>query len=131
MSLEYDTLPDALAGARALRSTVHDLLRFLAVNITPLGSPVAAGLRYAARLHFQTDVPARSAGLAWQRLVTASGDTLVTHGGTTAGYAAFMGFDARRRVAVVVLSNSGSSVDDIGVRLLDPTTARDADIRTP
>jgi CubicO group peptidase (beta-lactamase class C family) len=110
----------ALAGAGALHSTVHDLLRYLAVNITPLGSPVAAGLRYAGRMHFRTDVPALSLGLAWQRIATPSGDTLVTHGGTTAGYAAFVGFDPRRRVAVVVLSSSGSSVDDIGLHLLDP-----------
>ena len=108
----------ALPGAGALHSSVHDLLRYLATNITPLGSPVAAALRYTQRLHFQTDVPTRAIGLGWQRIVSSSGDTLVTHGGVTAGYASFVGFDPRRRVAVVVLSNSANAVDDIGLGLL-------------
>jgi CubicO group peptidase (beta-lactamase class C family) len=59
-----------------------------------------------------------SIGLNW--LTFGSGSGIVWHNGGTGGFRSFMGFDATRRVGVVVLSNSGVSVDDIGFHLLDP-----------
>jgi hypothetical protein len=44
----------------------------------------------------------------------------VWHNGGTAGYLSFAGYNAARRVAVVVLSNSALPVDDIGFHLLAP-----------
>lgn len=110
---------DALAGAGALRSTVHDMLRFLAANIDSRASSLGPVLAATHGKRFQTDQPSLSVGLGWHRLVTPSGDTVLMHNGGTAGYLTFTAFDPRRRAGVVVLSNSAISVDDIGLHLLD------------
>jgi hypothetical protein len=60
-------------------------------------------------------------GLAW--IITKSSvDEIIWHNGGTVGYRSFVGYDARTRVGVVVLSNTytDSGVDDIGMHLLDP-----------
>ena len=55
------------------------------------------------------------------------GAEIVWHGGATYGSRAFMGFDPKARVGVVVLSNysTGSGIDDIGFHLLDRNTKID------
>jgi serine-type D-Ala-D-Ala carboxypeptidase/endopeptidase len=47
---------------------------------------------------------------------------LIWHSGGTPGYRSFMGFDPKRRIGVVVLSNAAtdSGVDDIGMHVLNP-----------
>jgi CubicO group peptidase (beta-lactamase class C family) len=109
---------DALAGAGALRSSVHDMLKYLAANISPESTPLAAALRLTHGSRFQ--IGARTAvGLAWHRIISPSGDTVLAHDGGTAGYVTFAAFDPKRRVGVVVLSNSSSPIQDIGLHLLD------------
>ncbi len=108
-----------LAGAGAIRSTVHDMRHYITANLDPRASPLGPALATTHAKRFQTSQPGVSIGLAWHRLVSPSGDTLLMHDGGTGGYAAFAGFDARRRVGVVVLSNSATSVADIGLHLLD------------
>ncbi|MBC7895126.1 MAG: serine hydrolase [Cytophagaceae bacterium] len=110
---------DALAGAGSLRSSVHDMLRYVAANIDPRASQLGPALVATHAKRFQTAQPNVSIGLTWNRVVAPSGDTLLIHNGGTAGYLTFVGFDPRRRVGVVVLSNSAVSVDDIGLHLLD------------
>ena len=110
---------DAFAGAGALRSTVHDMLRYVGANIDPSASPLGPALAATHEKRFQTDQPNLSLGLAWHRLVSRTGDTVVFHNGGTGGYRTFIGFDPGRRVGVVVLSNTSTSVDDIGFHLLD------------
>ena len=110
---------DALAGAGALRSSVHDMTRYVAANIDPRATKLGPVLAMTHEKRFQTAQPPLSIGLAWHRLVSPHGDTLLMHDGGTAGYLTFIGFDPVRRVGVVVLSNSASSVSDIGLHLLD------------
>jgi CubicO group peptidase (beta-lactamase class C family) len=59
-------------------------------------------------------------GLAWLITKTADGE-LVYHNGGTGGYRSFIGYDAKTRAGVVVLSNTftGAGIDDIGMHLLD------------
>jgi hypothetical protein len=45
---------------------------------------------------------------------------VVWHNGGTGGYHSFVGFDRKRGVGVVVLSNSTNDIDDIGFHLVDP-----------
>jgi serine-type D-Ala-D-Ala carboxypeptidase/endopeptidase len=110
---------DALAGAGAIRSTVHDMLRYLGANIDPGASSLGPALATTHDTRFQTTQPTLSIGLAWHRLATPRGDTIVWHNGGTGGYRTFTGFDPKRRVGVVVLANTATSVDDIGIHLLD------------
>ena len=48
-----------------------------------------------------------------------AGRTIVWHNGGTGGYRTFTGFDEATGLAIVVLSNTAQSVDEIGFHLLD------------
>jgi len=111
-----------LAGAYAMRSTVNDLLTFLAANIGLEKSPLANSM--AAML-----VPRRPTGnlgleiaLGWH-ILTGNGHEIIWHNGGTFGYRSWIGFDPKNRTGVVVLSNTftNAGVEDIGLHLLDPT----------
>ena len=107
-----------LAGAGALRSTVNDMLTFVEVNLGLRESPLVdeIGATHAARRDFPG--PNMRIGLGW---VIRSGHDreLYWHNGGTGGYRSFLGFDLESQTGVVVLSNSGDSVDDLGFHLLE------------
>jgi D-alanyl-D-alanine-carboxypeptidase/D-alanyl-D-alanine-endopeptidase len=107
-----------LAGAGALRSTANDMLAFAAANLDTAG-PLGAALQTAHEPRVRTDDPALRVGLAWHILKTPA-TAIVWHNGGTGGYHAFLGLDPAQHTAVVVLSNSTRSIDDIGFHLLDP-----------
>ena len=111
----------ALAGAGALRSSVNDMLTFLAANLGYVKSPLAPAMAAMLSVRRPTGAPGGGEiGLGW--LITKpSEDEIVWHNGGTGGYRSFIGYDAKSRVGVVVLSNTftGSGVDDIGMHLLD------------
>jgi len=111
----------ALAGAGALRSSANDMLTFLAANLGYMKSPLAPAMAAMLSVRRPTGAPGGGEiGLAW--LITRpSEDEIVWHNGGTGGYRSFMGYDAKTRVGIVVLSNTftGSGIDDIGMHLLD------------
>jgi CubicO group peptidase (beta-lactamase class C family) len=101
----------ALAGAGALRSTAHDLLRYLEAHL----DDAYAGMQ-APRATLRGGM---KIGLAWHLLPVASkGSTIVWHNGASGGYRCWAGFVRRTRTAVVVLTNSTADVDLLGVTLL-------------
>jgi serine-type D-Ala-D-Ala carboxypeptidase/endopeptidase len=109
---------DALAGAGALRSTVDDLLTFLAFQLDPPDSPLGAAARVT-----QAERAGRgrlAVGLGWMRvpLRRGAGD-MVWHNGGTGGFRSYAGFVREEGAGVVVLSNSARSVDTIGLRILE------------
>ena len=109
-----------LAGAGALRSTVSDMLKFLRANVDPAHTTLTSAIEMAHAKRYATDNPNLSLGLAWHIVATPPGSTIIWHNGGTGGYRTFIGFDPARHAGVVVLSNSATSVDDIGVHLVDP-----------
>lgn len=118
-----------IAAAGALRSNVMDMLRFLDANLGEPTSALEVSMRAAHPVGPRSSVPGHagafatvqpSIGLNW--LISGSDSPIVWHSGGTAGFRSFIAFDPDRRVGVVVLSNSGVSVDDIGFHLLDPAT---------
>jgi CubicO group peptidase (beta-lactamase class C family) len=110
-----------LAGAGALRSSVNDLLTFLAANLGYVKSPLAPAMAAMLSVHRPTGAPrAGEIGLGWF-IAKPAEEEIVWHNGGTGGYRSFIGFDAKTRVGVAVLSNTFtvSGVDDIGMHLLD------------
>ena len=107
-----------LAGAGALRSTTNDMLTFAEANLglreSVLNEALAA--THVARRPFPA--PNMEIGLGWI-IRTEHDRTILWHNGGTGGYRSFVGFDPASRNAVVVLSNSAFSVDDLGFHLLD------------
>jgi serine-type D-Ala-D-Ala carboxypeptidase/endopeptidase len=108
----------AMPGAGALRSTAHDLLEFVHVNLVPGDSRKAEALVTAqqprARANRWIQV-----GLGWHLSpLRATAHTVLWHNGATAGSTSYLGLVPELGAGVVVLSNSGRSVDALGVRLL-------------
>lgn len=110
----------ALAGAGAFRSTANDLLSFLEVALGLRKSPLAPAFEALLSRRHETGMDATRIGLGWH-VTRVNGREMVWHNGGTGGYRSFVGFDAKRRVGVVVLSNASTpaGVDDIGMHLLD------------
>ena len=109
---------DALAGAGALRSSAADMTRFLAAAMGLVHTPLDSAFRLTQVIQGDAG-PNMRIGLGWH--VSGPDSTAAWwHNGGTGGYHSFIGFDPRRRVGVVVLSNSTESVDDVGFHTLDP-----------
>lgn len=107
-----------LAGSGAIRSTANDLLKYVAANLglTRSGLTPLMEKTHAARVRMSPDT---EVGLAWWVGHNAEGNTIVSHGGLTGGFRAYVGFDKARRHGVVVLSNFGTRVSPIGELLLE------------
>ena len=111
---------DALAGAGALRSTAADLASFLAAAAGLARTPLDSAFRLTEAIQGDAG-PTLRIGLGWH-VTSRDTSTSYWHNGGTGGYHAFIGFDPRRRIGVVVLSNAAESIDDIGFHLLDPAS---------
>jgi D-alanyl-D-alanine-carboxypeptidase/D-alanyl-D-alanine-endopeptidase len=109
---------DALAGAGALRSTAADLATFLAAAAGLARTPLDSAFRLTEEIQGDAG-PAMRIGLGWH-VAGRDTSTVYWHNGGTGGYHTFIGFDPRRRIGVVVLSNSAASIDDIGFHVLSP-----------
>lgn len=110
-----------LAGAGALRSTVNDLLNFLAAQLGYTTSPLTPVMRSTFVNRRPTGAPGMEIALGWHVQTTAGGREIVWHNGGTGGYRSYIGFDPKARIGVVALSNmsTAAGVDDIGRHLLD------------
>ena len=108
-----------LAGAGALRSTADDMLRFLQAGlgegdtrlprelVAMQGPRVRVGRRIAA-------------GLGWMlEPLGGTGHRIAWHNGGTIGFRSFAGLVRETGTAVIVLSNTGRSVDLLGLRILE------------
>lgn len=118
--IPHERLP-SLPGSGGIRSTANDLLNFLAANIGVTPSPLAPAMADMVKTRRQTQYPELKAAVGWH-VATLHNVEMVWENGQTAGYRAFIGFVPKKRVGVVVLSNSANTIDDIGVHILDKDT---------
>lgn len=110
----------ALAGAGGVRSTAADMLTFLAHQMPLAHSPLRAVLD-ATHVPSPRGLDAQTGlGLGW---LIAQGPVgpIYSLDGSTGGMRAFVGFDPKRGIGVVVLSNQADPIADIGQHLLDPS----------
>jgi CubicO group peptidase (beta-lactamase class C family) len=106
-----------LSGCGALRSTVNDQLKYVAVNLGLTPSNLTARMERTHAVHFRHSMIS-GVGLGWF-IKQAQGIRVVCHDGGTGGYSSFVGFDKTRRRGVVVLSNFLDDVGDFGLLLLE------------
>jgi CubicO group peptidase (beta-lactamase class C family) len=128
----------ALGGAGGLRSTVNDMLTFLAANMnanaakdatkpsTGAATPLVPAMTSLLATRRPTGNPGLDMALGWHIVKTPGGREIVWHNGGTGGFRSWAGFDATHGLGVVVLSNTSTQrgVDDIGVHLLVNRAAR-------
>lgn len=107
-----------LSGAGALRSTANDMLNFVAANLSLTKSDLSPAMQKTHLVRNNTGVLNLEIGLGWH-VLNKYGTEIVWHNGGTGGYHSFIGFDKKKRVGVVVLSNSTNDIDDIGLHLLE------------
>lgn len=127
-----------LAGAGALRSTTHDIVRFLAtyltqepaelrramastleIRATEAADPsrlerLVAGLARLINRQKRPEPEMAGIGLGWIRMIPAPGQPAVWfHNGATGGYRSFAAFRPETGTALVLLLNRGLSEWDI------------------
>lgn len=109
---------DVLAGAGALRSSAADLLTWLEAQLDTVDGPLARAVAMARTPRTPASGGSRIA-LGW--IVGGSpAHPIWWHNGGTGGFRSFAAFDPSRKAAIVVLSNSSQTVDDIGAHLFNP-----------
>jgi CubicO group peptidase (beta-lactamase class C family) len=107
-----------LAGAGAIRSTVNDMLKFVAANLGLKKSPLLAAMQLAQQSRRETGIADLEIGLNWH-ILKKFNTVIVWHNGGTGGYHSWIGFDQKQRKGVVILSNSSNDIDDIGRHLIE------------
>ena len=105
-----------LAGAGALRSSLDDMMKFLAANITPPNTPLGRAIASTHTARFTVN-NALSLGLNWH-ISSFQGDTLIWHNGGTAGFRTIVAWNPRTRAGVVLLGNSSQDNEDIARHIL-------------
>jgi CubicO group peptidase (beta-lactamase class C family) len=106
----------ALAGAGAIRSTARDMANLVAAAAGLTHTALDSAFRLTEAIEFDAG-PTMRIGLGWH-VVGPDSAAVIWHNGGTGGYHAFIGFDPRRKIGVVVLSNSTLGIDDIGFHVL-------------
>ena len=110
-------LPNYLAGSGALRSTVADMLKYLEMNMHPVGSLGGAIRACHSELFHEKD--GFAIGMNWVRSPSKSLGTVIWHNGEMGGASSYLGFTEDGRAGVVILSNVGSdAVDDLAWAIL-------------
>jgi CubicO group peptidase (beta-lactamase class C family) len=106
-----------LAGAGAIRSSVHDMLMFLAANLGLQKSKLYPAMQLSHQARHDKAGSGTRVGLGWHLSKGAEGD-VIWHNGGTGGYRTFAGFVKETGRGVVVLTNSDKGADDLGFHLL-------------
>ena len=108
-----------LQGAGAIRSSLADMLKYLAFNMGKTETlNFGEGLTIMQKRRFDTDMDNTYIGMGWHISETGNGKEVIWHNGGTGGYSSFIGFIPELQSGVVVLSNQASSVDGVGLEIL-------------
>jgi len=102
---------DVLAPCGSLKSTVNDLLTYVKAEMTPTDTKLSKAMELTHQVtHTQKDL---KLGLAWH-IIVINNVAYYFHNGGTYGCSSFLVFNPEKKLAVVVLSNCGASVDALG-----------------
>ena len=106
---------DAFAAAGSLRSTAADMLLYAKANLGNAPASLNKAIQLTHAVTFQDG--ANKTALGWH--YTKLGATeILGHNGGTGGYRSYLAMDTGKKIAVIILSNSAISTDDIGKELM-------------
>ncbi len=109
----------AFNGAGALRSTMDDMMRYLAYNMGQMNTPLSSLLPDLQREWHAGGMPGTHVGLAWQMFTMRGTDhTVIWKNGAASGFFSFIGFVRETGTGVVVIANRKLRVARIAVRIL-------------
>jgi uncharacterized protein (TIGR02145 family) len=107
------TFSPLFAGAGSLKSTVNDMLIFVAANLGLIETDLFSTFEQTHIKH-----PDNNIALGWH-IWNEYGTTNFGHAGSSLGYKSFIGFNKEKKTGVIVLSNKTDAVMSIGLHVLD------------
>lgn len=116
---------EAMAPAAGLKSTMNDLIPFVQANLNPpnmkLENAFAEVHQNKVNMLFGKNGRRTSMGYGWftSNLNNESNEKVTWINGGTGGYRSYIGFIKDADVAIILLSNSANSVDEIGFEILE------------
>src|SRR5262249_19746603 len=109
----------AFNGAGALRSTMDDMMRYLAYNMGRANTPLDSLLPELQREWHVGGRPGTFVGLAWQMLPMRGTDhVIIWKNGAASGFFSYIGFVKETGTGVVVLTNRKTPVGRIANEIL-------------
>ena len=105
---------DALAACGSLRSTVNDLVIYARANMIKGDTKLSKAFELTHQVTFDKDP---TLGLGWH-IIMVNDVPYYFHNGGTYGCSTFLAFNKQKNIAVVILANSGSSVDALGADII-------------
>jgi CubicO group peptidase (beta-lactamase class C family) len=112
-SISEWTFSPTFAGAGSLKSTINDMLIFVAANLGLIDTYLLSTFELTHIKHQENNI-----ALGWH-IWNEFGTTNYGHGSSTLGYKSFIGFNKETKTGVIVLSNKTDAVMDIGLHILD------------
>jgi len=112
-SISEWTFSPIFAGAGSLKSTINDMLIFVAANLGLIDTNLLSTFEFTHVKH-----PKNNIALGWH-IWNEFGTTNYGHSGSTVGYKSFVGFNKGNKIGVIVLSNTTDAVMSIGLHILD------------
>ncbi|MBS1504511.1 MAG: beta-lactamase family protein, partial [Bacteroidetes bacterium] len=113
-----ETLPwhfSVLASCGALHATVNNMLTYARANMTPAPTAVSKALQLTHQVTYtQKDL---KLGLGWH-IIIINNVQYYFHDGGTYGSSSFLVFNPQKKLAVIVLSNCGVSVNALGADIV-------------
>ena len=113
--IEELNLSKDMVSAGEIRSSGKDMLAFLTYAMGLKDSSLRDAFESAQNIRHKVNDNV-SVGLAWH-ISENEGRKIIWHNGGTNGFSSFMGFDPESKQGVLILTNSGMSVDDIAIWL--------------
>jgi CubicO group peptidase (beta-lactamase class C family) len=104
----------AMQGAGGLLSNTEDMMKYLLANMNPPDNSLGKAMKEAHQPRMDIGRNNMKIGLGWHMR-----NKIIWHNGGTGGFRTFAGFEPEKKMAVVVLTNSGMGADDLGFHLMD------------
>jgi hypothetical protein len=100
-----------LSGAGAIKSTVNDMLKYMAANMGMVHTSLDGAIELTHKENSVTGMIQNwSIGLGWQ-IIDISGVKYITHGGATYGFNTSCYFDPIKKIGALVFTNSRGFTD--------------------
>ncbi len=109
----------SFGGALGLKSSIRDLLQFLAVNLGQQSNALTQIWQATHQPVCKTEMSKFTwSGKGWHIVKNRKYYDAVMHSGSTSGHRAYLGFVQESKTAVIVLSNSEHSTNGLGFLIL-------------
>ncbi|RJP28449.1 MAG: serine hydrolase [Candidatus Omnitrophota bacterium] len=111
-------LPEAVAGAGAIRSTMNDMMKFLSANLGMRETTIQNAIDFSQQLHLRENNPIDNTTLlGWDGMTIPIDDLpCIWKNGQTGGYRSFIGFQREQQIGIVAIVNQAvEELDYVGV----------------